>query len=262
MKVAIIGLGWLGMPLAEKLTVDGHEVNGTKRKVAEGKLGIQILPFNWGTTPLEELEKFILGTDVLVFDLTPSALKTTGTNDYAQQFLLLVEKTVKRAVLVSSTGVFGDASGVIDENTVPNPETESGRFLLEWEAFWAKSLGNKSVILRAGGLVGSDRHPIHYLKGRTGLKNPNHPINLVYQDDVIGIIQKLIEMPAVPAVCHAVAPLHPSRRAYYTWAAEYLHLPKPTFDAPSAVEGKLIHAKLTAAALNYKYLFDDPFKMC
>lgn len=46
---------------------------------------------------------------------------------------------------------------------------------------------------RLAGLVGPSRHPGRWLAGKTGLPGGNAPVNLVHQDDVIGILLRVLE---------------------------------------------------------------------
>jgi hypothetical protein len=117
------------------------------------------------------------------------------------------------------------------------------------------------VILRFGGLIGEDRHPIHYLSGRKAIENPNAPINLIHQMDCIGIIEKILEQAQdnkyvwnEVLVLNAVAPFHPSRKSYYTQKAMDLNLSLPEFVEDIESVGKIIASDKVERVLNYKFI--------
>ena len=95
---------------------------------------------------------------------------------------------------MSSTSVFSDEDKVVTEETLPNPNTESGKQLLQCEKLLQDNSHFETTILRFGGLIGEDRNPIHFLAGRSNIENPDAPINLIHQEDCIGIILKIIEI--------------------------------------------------------------------
>jgi hypothetical protein len=54
-------------------------------------------------------------------------------------------------------------------------------------------------------------------------------------------------------VLNAVAPLHPSKREYYTQKAIELQLPLPEFEEKNKVTGKIISSEKIETYLNYKF---------
>jgi nucleoside-diphosphate-sugar epimerase len=90
-------------------------------------------------------------------------------------------------LFISSTSVYNDVDAFVTEETIARPATESGKQLLETEQLLQSNINFKTTILRFGGLIGEDRHPVKFLAGRENLENPNAPINLIHQEDCIGI---------------------------------------------------------------------------
>ena len=97
-------------------------------------------------------------------------------------------------LFISSTSVYGEENLIVTEETELNPDTESGKQLVQTEQLLQSNLNFKTTILRFGGLIGEDRHPIKFLAGRKNIENPNAPINLIHQDDCIGIIMEILEI--------------------------------------------------------------------
>lgn len=167
-KVAIIGLGWLGMPLALALMGRGYDVVGSKTTPdgveAARMSGIEC--YQLELTPElvcdpDDLES-LLRVDALVVTL-PARRTVEGSENYFNAVRMLVDSAmafgVPRVIFTSSTSVYGETAGTLREESPLRPVSPSGRVLAELER-WLHELPNTSVdILRLAGLVGVDRHP-------------------------------------------------------------------------------------------------------
>jgi NAD dependent epimerase/dehydratase family enzyme len=102
-------------------------------------------------------------------------------------------------------------------------------------------------------LFGQDILPIKLQAGRKNIGNPNAPINMIHQDDCIGIIQKIITTNSWGETFNAVAPFHPSRKEYYIQKAIEYGLPIPEFDESQPSIGKLILSTKIEAVLDYTF---------
>ena len=168
-----------------------------------------------------------------------------------------IEKSsVENVLFISSTSVYNDEAIFVTEETIPKPDTESGKQLLETEQLLQNNSHFKTTVLRFGGLIGQDRHPVKFLAGRENLDNPNATINLIHQDDCIGIIEKIIETDSWNETFNAVAPFHPSREQYYTQKAKDLDLALPKFNSEENSTGKIILSARIETVL--KYTFTKP----
>ena len=156
---------------------------------------------------------------------------------------------------MSSTSVYADTHSIdlITEETIPNPDTESGKQLLETEKLLQNNSNFTTTIIRFGGLIGEDRHPIHFLAGRKNIENPDAPINLIHQMDCIGIVESIINKDCFGVTFNAVAPFHPSRKTYYSEKAMELNLPLPEFDESKPSVGKKISPEKVEHILNYTF---------
>ncbi|PYB08901.1 NAD-dependent epimerase/dehydratase family protein, partial [Serratia marcescens] len=203
-KVAIIGLGWLGMPLALSLMGRGYDVVGSKTTPdgveAARMSGIEC--YQLELTPElvcdpDDLES-LLRVDALVVTL-PARRTVEGSENYFNAVRMLVDSAmafgVPRVIFTSSTSVYGETAGTLREESPLRPVSPSGRVLAELER-WLHELPNTSVdILRLAGLVGVDRHPGRFLAGKLDVKGGAQGVNLVHQDDVIAAIQLLLKLP-------------------------------------------------------------------
>lgn len=260
-QISILGCGWLGMPLAKHLLQNGYSIKGST--TTETKLEILknegISPFLISlkaNEPPRNSDAFLENSEVLIINIPPGLRGNSGENFVSkiENFIPFIEKSsVKKVLFVSSTSVYADVNQVVTEETVPNPETESGKQLLISENLLLNNSNFQSTILRFGGLIGEDRHPINFLAGRNNIENPQAPINLIHQQDCIEIIQKIIEKEVWNTVLNAVAPFHPTRKRYYTEKALELNLLPPQFNENQASVGKTVSSNKLITVLNYEF---------
>lgn len=271
-KIAILGCGWLGLPLAKSLLSKGYKVKGST--TSESKLD---LLKNAGISPfqiqLEEhqiignIEDFLKETNVLVIDIPPGLRRETSTSNEmtfvnkVKTLIPFIEKSaVHKVIFVSSTSVYGDDFPIVEitEETKPNPDTESGKQLAITETLLQSNPHFKTTVIRFGGLLGYDRHPVKFLAGRTNVENPEAPVNMIQREDCIGIIEKSLDFAQNDnwewnQTFNAVAPQHPKRKAYYHKKAEILNLPLPTFAENSESKGKIISSEKVETILGYSF---------
>jgi hypothetical protein len=138
-------------------------------------------------------------------------------------------------------------SQTVTEATPVSPETISARWLVEVEDLLRLRFSEKLTVIRPGGLIGGERHPIKSLSGKTGVSGGNEKINLIHREDLIGIITNI---PPKLGLVHAVAPFHPLKADYYREWANKLELPSPTF-TESNFGAREIHSTVLNAF--YKY---------
>ncbi|MEH0874696.1 SDR family oxidoreductase [Pectobacterium cacticida] len=270
-KVAIVGLGWLGMPLALALNGHGYHVIGTKTThdgvEAARMSGIEC--YQLVLTPDLECDADELSTllqvDVLIITL-PASRTAQGGDGYAQAVQQLVNMSrvfhVPRIIFTSSTSVYGDGSGTVKENSPLRPTTIAGKTLVSLEQ-WLQHLPDTSVdILRLAGLVGGGRHPGRFLAGKRNLPRGNHGVNLVHQEDVLAAIQLLLKLPRGGHIYNLCAPSHPPRQDFYPEQARRLHLTPPHF-APvtDSDQGRIVDGQRICRELGFDYQYPNPSTM-
>ena len=282
-QISILGCGWLGLPLAKALLENGFLVKGSTTSVGKlsvlENLGIQAFQIELSETKIQgEVDSFLENSKILIIDVPPK-LRSSSTDPSTTLRMTFVEKiknvipfieksSVENVLFISSTSVYGDTSTALSvtEETKLNPDTESGRQLVQTEQLLQSNSNFKTTILRFGGLIGEDRHPIKFLAGRKNIENPNAPINLIHQEDCIGIIMEILrpfgKLKAGSAqndklerneTFNAVAPFHPSRKEYYTQKAIDLALDLPEFNAENSNFGKTISSSKVEKVLGYSF---------
>ena len=260
-KISILGCGWLGFPLAKALLKEDYLVKGSTTSVEK-----IVLLQNMGITPFQivlsenkttgNLAEFLENSEILIIDVPPKlrSLEQENFVEKIRNLIPFIEKSaVENVFFISSTSVYNDDDTFVTEETIPKPDTESGKQLLETEQLLQNNSHFETTVLRFGGLIGEDRHPIHFLAGRENLDNPKAPINLIHQQDCVGIILKIIEMNAWNETFNAVAPFHPSREMYYTQKARDLNLVLPKFNNKDNSGGKIIWSDRVKNVLNYTF---------
>lgn len=271
-NISILGCGWLGLPLAKSLLSKSCEVKGST--TSENKLDVLE---NSGISPFQiqleahqiigNIEDFLKETDVLVIDIPPglrreisSSQEMTFVNKIKTLIPFIEKSGVQKVIFVSSTSVYGDNFPIVEltEETQPNPDTESGKQLVIAETLLQSNAHFKTTVIRFGGLLGDDRHPVKFLAGRTNVENPDAPVNMIQREDCIGIIEKTLDFARDDnwewnQTFNAVAPQHPTRKAYYHKKAEILNLPLPTFAEDSESKGKIISSEKVETILGYSF---------
>ena len=270
--VSILGCGWLGLPLAQSLLSKGYEVKGST--TSENKL--EILE-NFGVLPFQiqleahqiigTIKDFLKVSDVLVIAIPPGLRKEVSSSNEMtfvnkiKTLIPFIEKSgIEKVLFVSSTSVYGDSFPIVEitEETKPNPDTESGKQLVIAESLLQSNAHFKTTVIRFGGLLDDDRHPVKFLAGRTNVENPDAPVNMIEREDCIGIIEKALDFARDDnwewnQTFNAVAPQHPTRKVYYHKKAEIFNLPLPTFAKNSESKGKIISSKKVETILGYSF---------
>ncbi|MCP2026273.1 nucleoside-diphosphate-sugar epimerase [Flavobacterium sp. HSC-32F16] len=270
-QISILGCGWLGLPLAKKLIENGHSVNGST--TSENKLSVLenagINPF-WVTVESDHISEsftsFLAESEILIIDIPPklrgnqsasTSLEMTFVRKIENLIPFLEKSSIKKVLYVSSTSVYGDDNDFITEETTPNPETESGRQLLLTERLLQKNQNYETTILRFGGLIGEDRHPVKFLAGKENLENPDAPVNLIHQNDCIRVIEEIINQGKWNEVFNAAAPFHPTREEYYTQKAKEQNLILPKFSSEKSNIKKTISSEKIENILNYQFKLEN-----
>ncbi len=260
-QISVLGCGWLGLPLAKSLLGKGFSVNGSTTSVEKLSVldnhGIHPFLIALGEDKIDgNIFSFLENSEVLIIDIPPK-LRGDAQERFVikiQNLITFIEKTtVRKVIFVSSTAVYADDGSVVTEATKANPETESGKQLVTAENILQSNSNFKTTVVRFGGLIGEDRHPITFLAGRQNLANPDGPINLIHREDCIGIIEKIIAFNCWGETFNAVAPFHPTRKEYYTQKAIELHLSLPEFNEESISSGKTILSDKVATVLHYTF---------
>lgn len=245
MKIAIIGCGWLGFPLAKELLKNDHFIYGSTTSINKFEVlkAASIKPFLYDGFENKKISVPINDIDCLIISFPPSK-----SFDYPIQIEQLIQQFPEtcKIIFTSSTSVYEDFEGEIDE-TGP-VKMDHPVFLAEEKL---RNSGELVTILRLAGLYGDNRHPIKHLAGKT-IENGNMAVNLVHQQDVIEAIELIIEKNAFCKTYNLCSYKHPKKGDYYINAAEKFGVTAPIVKY-SGLIGKMIDGGLITIDLGFQY---------
>jgi len=263
--ISILGCGWLGLPLAEHLIVEGYSVKGSTRSQNDiSKLESRgIDPYILVLDPElrgEKSESFF-DSQILIINFPPERREDI-VRYHKRQALSLVHRirhsSIEKVIFVSSTSVYPDLNREVTEDDAKSPSKLSGQALLNFESLLNQYTEFSTTILRFAGLIGYDRKPGRFLSGKKEVINGDAPVNLIHRDDCINIICKVIENDLWGKVYNACSDLHPKRRDYYISAAARLGITPPEFAESEDYSFKIINSDRLKKDLNYTFLYPDP----
>ncbi|MEM6725188.1 MAG: SDR family oxidoreductase [Bacteroidota bacterium] len=272
-RIAILGCGWLGFPLAKTLVEKGWTIHGSTRsaeKLERLKASkIKAFQINFDAPDIASRLPHFLQVDQVFVNVPPGRRRPNVLDWYPEIARKILRASnpeqVERIIWVSSTGVYGNLEGKVDESMTPEPQTNNQKALLAAEQAIQQATAFNHLILRPAGLVGGQRHPGRWLAGKTGLNNGTDVVNLIHQADLIQICIALIEGEVNNTVFNICADEHPKKSAYYPTMAQKMGLEPPQYDLPegdtetATFTGKWIDNAKIKAALNYQFQFPDPY---
>jgi nucleoside-diphosphate-sugar epimerase len=269
--ISILGAGWLGLPLAEYLIRQGYTVKGATTNAVnldtlkcKGIISFLVLVTDEAIIS-DALEEF-LQTDILIVNFPPG--RRTDVEQYhplqiRNLITQLKKSAVKKILFISATSVYPDLNREVSEDLTAAPDKGSGRALKTVEQLFRNETGFETTILRFAGLTGPGRIPGRFLAGQKDVSNGNAPVNLIHRDDCIALIFKIIKEQVWGEIFNACADLHPSRKEFYTRAAEAEGLEAPVFAAQPErdLRYKIINSEKIKHRLNYTFKYYDPLDM-
>ncbi len=268
-SIAILGCGWLGLPLGKHFSENGFLVKGSTTKAEKLAIlennGIEAFLLQLNPQFVgENIDKF-LTVNTLLINIPPriSLQKIDAHVEQIEELMPYVKAHyVKNIIYISSTSVYPELNREVFEEDVISPEQSASptmvkaeKFLKEFCEFWKLNL----TILRCGGLMGFDRIPAKYFSGWKGLTTGDIAVNYVHRDDVIKIIETIIEANIWNETFNIVSPIHPTRKEIYAKNCEELGYEMPEFITPSEAQPfKIISSKKWLERSNYSFIYQNP----
>ncbi|SOD96065.1 NAD(P)H-binding protein [Spirosoma fluviale] len=262
--IAIIGCGWLGLPLGSELAADGYRVKGSTTtpekltRLEQASIQGHLLRLN--PEPDGELET-LLQADVLLIDIPPKAGKQGDAFHPAQIKNLtdaIRQSSIKHVIYVSSTSVYSELNRIMVEEDVTEVSQSASPALVQAEQYVQSLAPDRLVtIVRCGGLMGYDRIPGKYVAGRT-VDSGEVPVNYLHRNDAIGLLKAVITQ-SLTGVYNAVAPEHPTREAIYRKSCADFGYALPTFIEPvNPVPYKIISPEKIMSDTGYQFQYPNP----
>lgn len=264
-KVSIIGLGWLGLPLAYELLKRGYQVQGSttspnkihnlQEKNIKGYL-IHLDPL-----PVQDFEKDIFDTDILFVNIPPRS-RSKPSEYHLKQIDYLKEKIQENhipwVIYVSSTSVYPDTNTIHFEENITEEGIYENSTLYQAERLLNQGKGYDLTIIRFGGLLGADRVPGKYFSGKEKVTGDS-PVNYIHQADAAKLAAWVIEKGLKNEIYNGVAPLHPKRKSIYEKNALDLGFPPPVSYSEEGSQWKIISSEKILVT-GFRFLFPDPLE--
>lgn len=246
--IAHIGFGWFGRLLKEE----------------NEKLP---LPFDikfYNRTPVDGSDRFELG----IAQKTPLGIKeanlltiTIPPSSDLMTYQKICEEIKdhwpldKPIIFMSTTSVFPNESNVFDEKSDFKPDSPRSQVLREIEKDLVSTF-QKALIIRSGGQVGRNRHPLSFLSKTGRPFEAKERINFIHGEDLsslyLFLFQKIQSHIELPSYLHAVSPQHPTKEEYYRLQAELWGVHLPPKSEKSALQRIINSCHLEALGFQFK----------
>lgn len=267
MNISVLGCGWLGFPLAERLLSKEHKIKGsttTQKKITLLKQsGVEPYLIKLPDSLSEEENESFWDADLLILNIPPGRRNPNVVEEFPEIVKKVAEKAreheISWIIFASSTSVYSRFGGLTSEEDAETGKAarKSGEALLKAEQILKES-GIDYTILRFGGLYGAERHPVKYLSGKKDLDEALRPVNLVHQLDCVNIITEIIDQKKRNEVYNVVADGHPPRKQFYQSAARHFNLPEPTFVEDTNTDYRIVSNQKLKEDLFYKFNYPNP----
>jgi nucleoside-diphosphate-sugar epimerase len=234
-RVLVVGCGYVGQPLAERLAEAGHDVFGLSRKPPE--FGGGIVPIACDITRRDELKGIPRAYDAVIN--TASSSKG-GAEEYRSVYFegtrnLLAHLQFQKYIWTSSTSVYAQSDGgIVTEESPAEPLAATSRILRETEEVLLKE--GQGIVLRLSGIYGPDRGHLfqQYLRDEARIHGGGARwLNMIHREDAVGAIIAALETGHAGDVYNVTDNEPVTERDFFTWLAKQLKRELP----PAVSEG-------------------------
>lgn len=217
----VLGNGLVGRAIAR--AAQGREVVVTSRRAGEGAVR-QVARYDGPT-----MEQLCAGAEVAI------TFPPDGATDARIASGLRAARTL---VYVSSTGVYGDAVGRVDEQTPVDPQAPRAPLRLAAEQIY-RDLGG--VVLRAAGIYGPERGlHLRLLRGEHRLPGAgDNVVCRIHEDDLAALVLAALDRATPGATFNAADDAPVPQREVVAWLCARLGLPLPERVEAAQVDASL-----------------------
>ena len=263
-RVLIMGCGYVGEALAQRLSSAGHTVFGLRRSPPDPGTELPYVPLI-GDLTRPESWSHLPGP----FDWVANCVSSSrgGVAEYRQVYLegnrnlleWLRSHPVSAFAYTSSTSVYGQTDGSwVDETAPTQPGTETGQCLVETEQLLltaAQEHGIPVRILRVAGIYGPGRGHLfqQFLRGEARLQDQGQRfLNMIHREDVASALEASLERGHSGEVYNACDLEPVTQRDFLQWLADQTGrpLPPPAEPGTGPVRKRgVTHKRVSAAKL-------------
>lgn len=248
-KITILGCGWLGTPLAQLLLQSGYSVAGSTTTVQKietlTSLGIDAYLIR-----IDQLSDQVL--DFLDADVLVVNIPWKHVSDFERLIREIEKSRIQKVIYISSTSVYTEENQIVTEETPTNDSP-----LARIEKLFLNNKHFQTTILRFGGLLGYTRQAGRFFKPTQKVKNGHAPVNMIHRDDCMAIISLVISKDCWGETFNCCTDHHPTKREFYTKAAQDIGLLPPVFEDSDTTAYKIVGNEKVKAVLNYTFKHRD-----
>ena len=259
-KIAIIGAGWLGKPLARQLLSQDYPLtvscSHTEKAVSLVVQGIPAVSATLSDEPQGDWASLLSNKDIAICLLPASRGNHSSAPlsvQIEQLLALLKEYQVGKLIFISSTSIYHKTDQTLTETSPLN----SSSTVYAAEQLIQQQQEIDCTIIRFAGLISADRNPTRSLSRKS---NNGHifdagesPVNLIHQHDAVGVIEQVIKQQCWGEIFNACCDHHSSRQDFYQQAAKQLGITMPSFTAENSKPHCIIANEKLKQRLNYQF---------
>ncbi|MBD3906182.1 NAD(P)-binding domain-containing protein [Chryseobacterium sp. Ch-15] len=245
-KIGIIGCGWLGTHIAERLS-NQYEIFATT--TTESKIeNLQskgyhptLVSFPNELNPEVKEWEAAKELDAIIISVPFSGIRGAQIpmNDKRENLLNFLGDFKGQLFLISSTGVYPETEKDFSEDDKPAKEVESESFILDKFP--------QANILRLAGLMGDQRLLKNY-----NISNLDQLVNHIHYEDICSIVEKMLDNQSESKVYNVVAPVHPNKE-------EVINAQKDlAFEGTRTTVGRTISPNKLIEELDFEFQYPDP----
>lgn len=218
-NLCIIGCGWLGQFVGKELKPQFEKVYASFRS-EQTEIKLKQCGFDSFQLDLEQgieniPESAIKDTTHLIIAMPPFDRK--NPESYGDKLLKAASqfRPETQVILTSSTGVYPAENKEFKEDYT----CSNNNVLCHAEHQMRSYFGDNLTVLRLGGLIGGQRHPIKFLSGKYMSNNGEEPINLIHRKDISRLIDYLFNREVKPGILNVSYALDMNKKTYYNTIA-------------------------------------------
>ncbi|MBL1416925.1 MAG: NAD(P)H-binding protein [Moritella sp.] len=259
-KIAIIGAGWLGKPLARQLLSQDYPLtvscSHTEKAASLVAQGIPAVSATLSDEPQGDWASLLSNKDIAIC-LLPASRGNHASAPLAVQIALLLallkKYQVGKFIFISSTSIYHKTDQALTETSPLN----SSSTVYAAEQLIQQQQDIDCTIIRFSGLISADRNPTRSLSKKSSdghiFDAGESPINLIHQQDAVGVIEQVIKQQCWGEIFNACCDHHASRQDFYQQAAKQLGITMPSFTAKNSKPHCIIANEKLKQRLNYQF---------
>ncbi len=234
MKTLVVGCGYVGRALAERLREGGHAVAAWTHSAESGRALVEagFGPVMVGSVADEKVWENVEPFDWVVHCASSGS---RGAEAYREVFVegmrqICSRQPAARKLMVSSTSVYGQRQGeLVTEQSAAAPTVETGKILREAEEL---ALDHGVIVARSAGIYGPGRAVLleKLRRGDAVIEGDGGRwINQIHRDDLAQALLHLLQCGEAGQIYNVSDGTPLTQRDYYAVASELLGLPLPPY---------------------------------